>query len=167
MTEGDEAGDVGVARVFCGLAKFNQHLDHVFVEATEGFDNQGKKHATVFLHLRVILGDLAVGAVESSILTRDRSGLGASIRRGSRMRNGPVSGEYLCHLRECVVDIKSFSVGQDALVDGREAELVGVLLPPAGSGSRSGGPARSGDPGRRRGRSGPAVTGGTACAGFA
>ncbi len=31
MTEGDEAGDVGVARVFCGLAKFNQHLDHVFL----------------------------------------------------------------------------------------------------------------------------------------
>jgi hypothetical protein len=72
------------------------------VEATEGFDNQGKKHATVFLHLRVILGDLAVGALESSIT--------------------------LCHLRECVVAIKSFSVGHDALVDGREAELVGVSL---------------------------------------
>ena len=67
MTEGDEAGDVWVARVFCGLAKFNQHLDHVFVEATEGFDNQGKKHTTVFLHLRVVLGDLAVGEMDRSI----------------------------------------------------------------------------------------------------
>ncbi len=73
-------------------------------------------------------------AGDVGVLTRDRSGLGASIRRGSRMRNGPVSGEYLCHLRECVVDIKSFSVGQDALVDGREAELVGVLLPPVAAG---------------------------------
>ncbi len=83
MTEGDEAGDVGVARVFCGLAKLNQHLDHVFVEATEGFDNQGKKHATLFLHLRVVLDDLAVGAVKRSV-TRDRGGLGVSIRRGKQ-----------------------------------------------------------------------------------
>jgi hypothetical protein len=30
MTEGDEAGDVGVARVFCGLATFNQHLNYIF-----------------------------------------------------------------------------------------------------------------------------------------
>ncbi len=93
MTEGDEAGDIGMARVFCGLAKFNQHLDHVFVEATEGFDNQGKKHATVLLHLYVILGDLAVGAVERSI-TRDCSGLGASIRRGSRVRNEGVRSRH-------------------------------------------------------------------------
>ena len=127
MTEGDEAGDVGVARVLCGLAEFNQHLDHVFVEATEGFDNQGKKHATLFLHLRVVLDDLAVGAVERSV-TRDRGGLGVSIRRGSRVRNRPVSSEYLCHVRERVVAVKSFSIGQDALVDGGEAELVGDLL---------------------------------------
>ena len=42
------------------------------------------------------------------------------------MRNGPVSGEYICHVRERVVDIKSFSVGQDALVDGREVFVEAV-----------------------------------------
>jgi hypothetical protein len=110
MTEADEAGDVGVARVFCDLSNFNQHLDHIFVEATEGFDNRGKKHTTVFLHLRVVLGDLAVGEMDRSI-ARDRGQLSVIIRGGSRLLS----------------DQSVASVGQDALIDGGEAELVGDL----------------------------------------
>ena len=48
-----------------------------FVEAIEGVGDEGQKHAACFLHLRLILGDLAVGAVQPGTVV--------SIRRGSRV----------------------------------------------------------------------------------
>ncbi len=76
----------------------------------------------MLLHLRVLLDDLAVGTVQGSVI-RYRGGMGGSMRRSSRVCNGPVSGEYLCHMREGVVAVKPFSVGKDAVADGREAEV--------------------------------------------
>ncbi len=67
VTEGEKAGDVGMTRIFCGLAKFNQQLDQVFVEPTKGFGDEGKEDAVLLLHLRVIFDDLAVGTVQGSV----------------------------------------------------------------------------------------------------
>ena len=102
MAKGFEIRNVGVASELRGLAKLDQQLDHVVMEAAEGFDDEREENAAFLLHLSVVLGDLAVGAVKRCV-AGDRYGLCRAIGRGSRVCNRPVSGKYLCQMAEHVV----------------------------------------------------------------
>ena len=107
------------------LAELHQQLVDVGVEATVRLNNERDKDAAFLADLGVMLEGLASGSVGSSVA---RGGLGLTGAKGggSGVDNRPVGADGLGELWQVEVGVNALAVGQDALIDPRDAKLLGV-----------------------------------------